>query len=113
MEDVQTVVIPFLDSTIDIEQEIIDNSENATAVADSKTKVAQLIGAKKGWQGLLDTNWNKLQLARNGKLQHVTQLVADALLQDDKGVDNVKYINGTKAPNADALREFSAIRCAM
>ena len=70
----------------------------------------QLEEARKGWQSVIDRN-NKLYVdARDGKLETVTQLVADALLQDGKGNDNVKYINGTNAPNADALRAISAIR---
>ncbi len=75
-------------------------------------KILQLQGAIRGWQGLLDRNWKLYEDARAGKLTNnaVTRLVADALLQDDNGVDNVKYINGAKAPNADKLREISAIR---
>ncbi len=99
---------------MEIEQAIIDDvsNTNQTARAESSTKVAQLTEAKKGWQGLLNRNWKLYQDARAGKLvkNAVTNLVAESLLQDDNGVDNVKYINGTKAPNADKLREISAIR---
>ncbi len=116
MEDVQTIIIPFLDDVMAIEQAVVDDysSNNQTAKAESSTKIVQLQEAKKGWQGLLDRNWKLYQDARAGKLAKnaVTHLVADALLQDSKGVDNVKYINGTQAPNADALRAISAIRSA-
>jgi hypothetical protein len=99
---------------MEIEQAIVDDvsSTNQTAKAESSTKISQLEEAKKGWQGLLDRNWKLYQDARGGKLANkaVTHLVANALLQNDKGVDNVKYINGTQAPNADKLREISAIR---
>ncbi len=113
VEDVQTIILPFLEGVMEIEQAIVDDlsNPNQTARAESSTKVAQLTEAKKGWQGLLDRNWKLYQDARAGKLKTgVTRLVANALLQDDNGVDNVKYINGTKAPNADKLREISAIR---
>jgi hypothetical protein len=114
VEDVQTIIIPFLEGVMEIEQAIVDDlsNPNQTARAESRTKVAQLTEAKKGWQGLLDRNWKLYQDARAGKMAKnaVTHLVADALLQDDNSVDNVKYINGTKAPNADKLREISAIR---
>jgi len=112
VEDVQTIIIPFLEMAI--EQAVVDDASNTnqTAKAESATKIAQLQEAKKGWQGLLDRNWKLYQDARNGKLAKsaVTHLVADALLQDGNGVDNVKYINGTKASNADQLRAISAIR---
>ena len=87
-------------------------STNVTAVADSQAKIVKLTEAKKGWQGLLDNNWKLYQDARAGKLAKnaVTKLVANALLQDESGSDNVKLINGTKAPNAEKLREISAIR---
>ena len=114
VEDVQTIIIPFLEGIMAIEQAIVDDlsNPNQTARAESSTKVAQLTEAKKGWQGLLDRNWKLYQDARAGKMAKnaVTHLVADALLQDDNSVDNIKYINGTKAPNADKLREISAIR---
>ncbi len=93
-----------------MEQDIVDTSTNATAVAESRAKVLQLQEALKGWQGIIDRN-DKLHLdAGAGKLKAVTQLVADTLLQDDKGQDNVKFINGSKAPDANALRTVSAIR---
>ena len=114
VEDVQTIIIPFLEGVMAIEQAIVDDlsNPNQTARAESRTKAAQLTEAKKGWQGLLDRNWKLYQDARAGKMAKnaVTHLVANALLQDDNSVDNVKYINGTKAPNADKLREISAIR---
>ncbi len=111
MEDVESVIIPFLDDMIAKEQETVSTSKNTTEVAVSRNKTAQLTQAKNGWQGLLDRNAKLYQDAREGKLNKtaVTHLVADALLQDEKG-DNVKYINGTQAPNADPLREISAIR---
>jgi hypothetical protein len=114
VEDVQTIIIPFLEGVMAIEQAIVDDASNTnqTAKVESQTKIAQLEEAKKGWQGLLDRNWKLYQDARAGKLAKnaVTHLVADALLQDGNGVDNVKYINGTQAPNADSLRAISAIR---
>ncbi len=114
MEDVQTVIIPFLEGVIKIEQSIIDDysNTNQTVKDNSMNKILQLQGAMRGWQGLLDRNWKLYEDARSGKLKEsaVTRLVADALLQDNNGVDNVKYINGAKAPNADKLREISAIR---
>jgi hypothetical protein len=79
-------------------------------VAESRTKIVQLEEARKGWQSVVDRNDKLYVDARAGRLKGVTQLVADALLQNDKGTDNVKYINGTNAPNADALRAISAIR---
>jgi hypothetical protein len=114
VEDVQTIIIPFLDGVMAIEQAIVDDASNTnqTAKDESAKKITQLTDAKSGWQGMLDRNWKLYQEARAGKLAKnaVTHLVADALLQDDKGVDNVKFINGSKAPNADALRAVSAIR---
>jgi hypothetical protein len=114
VEDVQTIIIPFLEGVMAIEQAIVDDvsNTNQTAKTESRTKITQLAEAKKGWQGLLDRNWKLYQDARAGKMTKnaVTKLVADALLQDDNGVDNATYINGTKAPNADKLREISAIR---
>ncbi len=114
MEDVDTIIIPFLDGVMAIEQATVDDPSNTneTAKAESRTKLAQLLEAKKGWKGLLDRNIQLYDDARAGKMSKnaVTHLVADALLQDENGVDNVKYINGTKAPNADALRAISAIR---
>ncbi len=114
VEDVQTIIIPFLEGVMEIEQAIVDDlsNPNQTARAESSTKVSRLQEAKKGWQSMLDNNWKLYEDARAGKLNKtvVTHLVANALLQDDNGVDNVKYINGTKAPNADKLREISAIR---
>ena len=114
VEDVQTIIIPFLDGVMAIEQAIVDDvsNTNQTAKDESAKKITQLTDAKSGWQGMLDRNWKLYQEARAGKLAKnaVTHLVADALLQDDKGVDNVKFINGSKAPNADALRAVSAIR---
>ncbi len=103
-------MIPFISSLKDIEQDIVDTSNNATAVAESKAKVVQLELSRKGWQGVIDRNDKLYADARAGKLVQVTQLVADALLQDDDGADNVKFINGSKASNADALRSISAIR---
>ena len=114
VEDVQTIIIPFMEDVMAIEQAIVDDASNTnqTAKDESQTKIWQLEEAKKGWQGLLDRNWKLYQDARAGKLAKnaVTHLVAEALLQDENGVDNVKYINGTQAPNADALRAVSAIR---
>ncbi len=114
MEDVGTIIIPFLDGVMELEQAVVDDETNTnqTAKDESTKKIAQLQEAKDGWQGLLDRNWKLYQDARAGKMaKHaVTHLVAEALLQDENGVDNVKYINGTQAPNADKLREISAIR---
>jgi hypothetical protein len=113
VEDINTVIVPFLDGVIAVEQAIVSNaaSTNQTAKDESSTKIVQLTEAKKGWQSLLDRNLKLYQDARAGKLKTgVTHLVAEALLQDSNGVDNVKYINGTQAPNADALRAISAIR---
>ncbi len=107
MDDVETVIIPFIEGEMSIEQNIVKTSKNVTQVRESNTKITQLTLAKNGWQGLLDRNSKLYQDAREGKLKTaVTQLVADALLQDG----SVKYINGTKAPNADPLRAISAIR---
>jgi hypothetical protein len=111
VEDVQTVIIPFIDGVVEIEQAIVATSTNQTAKDESSKKIVQLTEAKNGWQSLLDRNLKLYQDARAGKLKTgVTHLVAEALLQDDNGVDNVKYINGSQAPNADALRAVSAIR---
>jgi hypothetical protein len=112
VEDVETIIIPFLDGVMTVEQEIVDTTLNDTAAAESARKLVQLQEAKNGWQSLLDRNWKLYQDARAGKMAKnaVTHLVAESLLQDDKGVDNVKYINGSQAPNADALRAISAIR---
>ncbi len=111
VEDVQTIIIPFLDGVMEIEQAIVATSTNQTAKDESSKKIVQLTEAKNGWQSLLDRNWKLYQDARAGKLKTgVTHLVAEALLQDSNGVDNVKYINGSQAPNADALRAISAIR---
>jgi hypothetical protein len=109
-DDILYVVLPFFENVIAVEQDIVDTSTNATAVAESRAKVVQLEEALKGWQGIIDRN-DKLYLdAGAGKLKAVTQLVANALLQDDNGIDRVKFINGTDAPNADPLRAVSAIR---
>ncbi len=79
---------------------------------DATSKAAKLHEAKAGWQGLLDRNTKLYDDAKSGKLNDelVTHLVADALLQSDGGVDNVKYIDGDDAPNAEPLRNISAIR---
>jgi hypothetical protein len=104
-------VLPFLSNILAIEQAIINTSSNATAVAESQNKQTQLVASISGWQSVLDRNSQLMTNASTGKLQNyeVTHLVADALLQDEKGVDNVKYINGTKAPDANKLRSISAI----
>ncbi len=109
-DDILYVVLPFISSVKDVEQAIVDSSTNATAVAESRAKVLQLEEARKGWQSIIDRNDKLYADARAGKLKAVTQLVANALLQDDKGNDNVKYINGTNASDANALRTVSAIR---
>ncbi len=82
-----------------------------TAKNESLDKVAQLTSSIKGWQSVLDRNSQLMVNASTGQLANysVTHLVADALLQDDKGIDNVKFINGTKAPDANKLRSISAI----
>ncbi len=110
LEDINTIIIPFLASEIGIAQSVISSSSNATAVADATQKVAQLGEAKKGWEGLIARNEQLYQAAKNGKLKAVTQLVADALLQNEQKIDNVTFINGTKAASASALRQFNAIR---
>ncbi len=104
-------MLPFLSNILAVEQAIIDTSRNATAVADSRNKKTQLTSSINGWQSVLDRNSQLLANATTGKLKQyeVTHLVADALLQDQNGVDNVKYINGTKAPDANKLRSISAI----
>ena len=109
MED---VIIPFLETVILSEEDLKkSNTSNASVVADSTKKLVKLNEAKDGWQSMLDKNSELYADARAGKLKTaVTHLVADALLQDDKGVDNVKFINGSKAPDANALRAISAIR---
>ncbi len=109
-DDILFLVLPFIENVIAVEQDIIDTSTNATAVAESRTKIVQLEEARKGWQSVLDRDDKLYEDAKAGKLTRVTQLVANALLQDGKGNDNVKFINGTNAPNADALRTISAIR---
>ncbi len=109
-DDILFLVLPFIENVIAVEQDIIDTSTNASAVAESRTKIVQLEEARKGWQSVLDRDDKLYEDARAGKLTRVTQLVANALLQDGKGNDNVKFINGTNAPNADALRAISAIR---
>ncbi len=103
-------MIPFFNSVIAIEQAIVNSSTNATAVADSKTKLVRLEEARKGWQDVIDRDDKLYADARAGKLERVTHLVAEALLQDSNGNDNVTFINGTKAKNADGLRQISAIR---
>ncbi len=110
LDDILFVIIPFIDSTMAVEQDIIDTSSNTTAVADSRTKLAQLLESKNGWQKIVDRNDELFVQAKAGKLVSVTHLVANALLQDSNGVDNVKFINGSKSPNADKLREISAIK---
>ncbi len=114
VKDVRGVIIPFLNDVIKIEQAIVDDvsNTNQTAKDESRVKIIQLNEARKGWQGLLDRNSLLYEDARAGKLaaNAVTHLVAEALLQDGNNVDSVKYINGTQAPNADALRAISAIR---
>jgi hypothetical protein len=105
------VVLPFLSSVLAIEQAIIDTSSNTTAVADSQIKKTQLQASVSGWQSLLNRNSQLMVNASTGKLSSyaVTHLVAEALLQDDNGNDNVKYINGSNAPDANKLRAISAI----
>ncbi len=114
VKDVRGVIIPFLNDVIKIEQAIVDDvsNTNQTAKDESRVKIIQLNEARKGWQGLLDRNSLLYEDARAGKLaaNAVTHLVAEALLQDGNNIDSVKYINGTQAPNADALRAISAIR---
>ncbi len=104
-------MLPFLSNILAIEQAIIDTSSNATAVADSLNKKTQLTSSISGWQSVLDRNSQLLSDARTGGLKNyeVTHLVADALLQDQNGVDNVKFINGTNAPDGEKLRSISAI----
>ncbi len=110
-DDVLYVVLPFITSVKAIEQDIVDTSTNATAVAESRAKVIQLEEARKGWQSILDRDDQLYVDARAGKLKSVTQLVADALLQDQQGIDNVKLMNGTVSPSgAPLLRTVSAIR---
>jgi hypothetical protein len=111
-DDILYVVLPFINSVMAVEQRIIDTNTNATAVAESRTKVVQLEEARKGWQSVLDRDDKLYVDAKAGKLEAVTQLVANALLQNDQGQDNVKFINGTNAPDANALRSVSAIRSA-
>jgi hypothetical protein len=110
--DIDEFIIPFLDTVIDSEQLIVSTTTNATAKADSTNKLKQLNAAKKGWQSLLSRNEGLYESAQEGDLEHVTHLVAEALLQDSKHKDNVKFINGTNAPNAGELREISALRSA-
>ncbi len=110
--DIDEFIIPFLDTVIDSEQLIVRTTTNATAKAESTNKLTQLNAAKKGWQSLLSRNEGLYESAQEGDLEHVTHLVAEALLQDSKYKDNVKFINGTNAPDANPLREISAIRCA-
>lgn len=111
-DDIVYVVLPFIESVKAVEQAIVDTSSNSSAVTESRAKVLQLEEARKGWQSVVDRNDKLYVDARAGRLTRVTQLVANALLQDGNGNDNVKFINGTKAPNADALRSISAIRYA-
>ena len=109
-DDILYVVLPFFENVIAVEQAIVNTSTNATAVAESRTKVVQLEEARKGWQSILDRDDKLYVDAKAGKLEVVTELVANALLQDDQGQDNVKFINDTNAPDANALRSVSAIR---
>ncbi len=104
-------MLPFLDDLLAVEQAKISSSTNATARNESLAKVTQLTSSINGWQSVLDRNSQLLADAHTGRLRNyeVTHLVADALLQDENGVDNVKYINGTKAPDANNLRSISAI----
>ncbi len=109
--DIEEFIIPFLDATIEDEKAIVATSTNATAVTESQAKLIQLGAAKTGWQSLLTRNDALYESASKGKLDHVTGLVAEALLKDKNGADNVEFINGSSAPDANALREISAIRC--
>ncbi len=111
MDDIENVVLPFLDSTLQYEENIVKANTNQTAVADSKNKIPQIVGAIKGWQSLIDRNTQLSNQARTGKLDkhRVTHLVADTLLKDSSGNDNVKFINGSAAPDANYLRNISAI----
>ncbi len=93
-------MIPFISSLKDIEQDIVDTSNNATAVAKSKAKVVQLELSRKGWQGVIDRNDKLYADARAGKLVRVTQLVADALLQDNDGAVNVSIKRRRSALNS-------------
>ena len=104
------MILPFLDSTLQYEQDIVKaNTSNQTAAADSKSKIPQIESAIKGWQSLVDRNAQLMSQAKAGTLNRLTHLVADALLKDSSGNDNVKFINGSAAPNANYLRNISAI----
>ncbi len=104
------MILPFLDSTLQYEEYIVKaNTSNQTAVDDSKSKIPQIESAIKGWQSLINRNAELMSQAKAGTLNRLTHLVADALLKDSSGNDNVKFINGSAAPNANYLRNISAI----
>jgi hypothetical protein len=114
VEDVQAVIIPFLKESVNKEKAIINDASNTNITAKdlSARALAKLVEAIEGWQKVLDRNSKMYEKARAGELaaNALTGVVAEGLLTDANGKDNVKNIDGSLAPNADALREISAIR---
>ena len=65
-DDIENVVLPFLNDILEVEQGIIKTSLNMTAKNESLDKVAQLTSSIKGWQSVLDRNSQLLINASSG-----------------------------------------------
>lgn len=111
MDDISNVILPFLNTLKIYEQGIIDKPPNNTAKSASLTKQAQIITSIQGWQSILNRNEALLKSAKDQTLKTaVTHLIADALLRDPVGKNNVKYINGSNAESdSNRLKAISAL----
>jgi len=91
-----------------LKQQTLLSTAKGTAKNEAQARIDKLSGAVAGWQTLIDYR-NSLDVkAANGALLPVKNLVPEALINDSKGDDSVFYINGTKAANANAIREIAA-----
>jgi hypothetical protein len=79
------------------------------AVQDASERITTLSRALTGWQTVLQRVDDLYASAETSSIiKPITNLVPQALLTDKAGNDNVRFINGSQSPNANALREINA-----
>jgi hypothetical protein len=107
--DIREVVIPTLKELIEVNLKTALSKGRAKTVKDVLERLTTLTRAQTGWEGVLERVNDLYDSAETSSvIKPVTNLVPQSLITDQAGKDNARFIDGSRAPNSNELRDISA-----
>ena len=111
--DIREVVIPTLSELLEEQYRLYAQyvaARKTKFLADVSKRIERLSGAIAGWNSVLDRVQDLYDTAETSKtILPIKNLVSEQLLVGDDGKDQVSYINGSRAANANVIRDISGI----